>query len=104
MKNKFFTNNKTADDAVTPSNMELLKKSITKFCMDIAEYEDEAEAALCKVHWDEEVDPIMYWRFCPVCTFEAGGSHELAHRLRHNRLLARTHFCLKARAVNIPLF
>ena len=70
MKNKFFTNNKTADDAATPSNMELLKKSITKFCMDIAEYEDEAEAALCKVHWDEEVDPIMYWRFCPVCTFE----------------------------------
>ena len=37
MKNKFFTNNKTADDAVTPSNMELLKKSITKFRMDIAE-------------------------------------------------------------------
>ena len=97
MKNKFFTNNKTADEALKPSNMELLKKNITEFCMAIAESEDEAEAALCKVHWDEEVDPIMYWRFCPVCTFEAGGSHELAHRLRHNRLFGKNALLLECK-------
>lgn len=97
MKNKFFSNNKGADEAPKPSNMELLKKSVTEFCMAIAEYEDEAEDALRNVHWDEEVDPIMYWRFCPVCTFEAGGSHEMAHRLRHNRLFGKNGLMLECK-------
>lgn len=94
MKNKIFFN-KGADEAQKPSNMELLKKSITEFCHAIAFDEDEAKAALKDVHWDSEVDPVIYWKFQPICTFEVGGTHEMAHRLRHNRLFGQNGILLE---------
>lgn len=96
MKNKIFVS-KEGKETGAPSNMERLKRSITAFCMAITDFKDEAENALQNMRWDEDVDPIIYWRFCPVCTFEAGGSHEMAHRLRHNRLFGKNGLLLESR-------
>ena len=87
MKNKFF--NKSANVAQKPSNIELLKKSITEFCYAAALDEDEAKHALGSIFWNEEVDPVLYWEFRPICTFEVCCTDEAEHKLKHNRLFNR---------------
>lgn len=93
MRNKFF--NKGANEAQKPSNMELLRKSITEFCHAIAIDDDEAKAAVKTILWDNEIDPALYWDFEPICTFEVSGTNEMAHKLKHNRLFGQNGILLE---------
>lgn len=91
MRNKFFNKGTTPKR----SNMELLRKSITEFCHAIAFDDDEAKAAVKSIMWDNEIDPALYWEFEPICTFEVSGTHEMAHKLKHNRLFGKNGILLE---------
>lgn len=94
MRNKLFFN-KGANEAQKPSNMELLRKSITEFCHAIAIDSDDANSAIKTILWDYEIDPALYWKFEPICTFEASGTNEMAHKLKHNRLFGKNGILLE---------
>ena len=93
MKKRLFY--KGADNAQKANNMELLRRSITEFCHKIAYDSDDANSALKTVMWDNEIDPAIYWEFEPICTFEVSGTHEMAHKLKHNRLFGKNGILLE---------
>lgn len=93
MKNKIF--GKGVNEEPKVSNMELLKKSITEFCNAISYDEVDARNALKDVYWDNDVDPALYWNFKPICTLDVNGTHEMAHKLKHNRLFGKNGLLLE---------
>lgn len=93
MRNKLFNKGATPK----PSNMELLRKSITEFCHAVSFNDDEVRALIKEVGWHKDLDPVIYWKFKPVCTFEVSGTDDYAHLLKHNRLFGKNAILLETR-------
>lgn len=74
-----------------PSARELLYQNLLYFCMNQTNEFDEAEIRnmLDELETDKGFDPLLYWKFVPICSFETSGSDELSYIYRHNRLFGK---------------
>ena len=74
-----------------PSAREQFYQNLIHFCMNQTNEfdEDEIQYMLDERETDKDFDPLLYWDFNPICSFEMSGSDELSHAYRHNRLFGQ---------------
>lgn len=77
----------------TDSNMAVFCKNLFAFCAAAGGDEQEVKDGIEGIY-DPDFDPLLYFRFRPVCSFEVEGSEEIFPDYRHNRLFGKNGYCL----------
>lgn len=75
------------------SNMAVFLKNLYGFCAAICDDEQEVKDGIEGLY-DPDFDPLLYFRFCPVCSFEVEGNEDIFPDYRHNRLFGKNGYRL----------
>ena len=75
------------------SNMAVFCKNLFDFCIATGDDEQEVKDGIEGLY-DPDFDPLLYFRFRPVCSFEVEGSEEIFPDYRHNRLFGKNGYRL----------
>ena len=75
------------------SNMDVFCKNLFAFCVAAGGDEQETKDGIKRIY-DPDFDPLLYFRFRPVCSFEVEGNEELFPDYRHNRLFGKNGYLL----------
>ena len=74
-------------------NMAVFCNNLFDFCIAAGGDEQEVKDGIEGLY-DLNFDPLLYFRFRPVCSFEVEGSEEIFPDYRHNRLFGKNGYCL----------
>lgn len=75
------------------SNMAIFCRNLYDFCSASCDDEQEIKDGIEGLY-DPDFDPLLYFRFRPVCSFEVEGSEEIFPDYRHHRLFGKSGYRL----------